>query len=72
MNKEFLKTIRVSNSFDPDKDRQNVGPVLGLNCLLMLSAEDKKSLLACKEFKCNSSESLSCFLLLFFSPKNEN
>ena len=33
-------TIRVSNTLDPDQDRHTVGPVLGLNCLQRLSAED--------------------------------
>ena len=37
-----MNTIRVSNSFDPDQGRQNVGPDLGLNCLQRLSA-DKNS-----------------------------
>ena len=32
----------MSNSFNPDQDRQNVGPDLGLNCLQMLSTDDKK------------------------------
>ena len=30
----------VSNSLDPDQDRQSVGPDLGPNCLQMLSADD--------------------------------
>ena len=29
----------MSNSLDPDDDRQNVGPDLGSNCLQILSAE---------------------------------
>ena len=33
-------TIRVSNSFDPDQDQQNVGPDLGPNCLQKLAADD--------------------------------
>ena len=36
----FRNTIRVSNSLDPDQDRQNVGPDLGPNCLQRLSADD--------------------------------
>ena len=44
-NKLFSKIlthiIRVSNSLDPDQDRQNVGPDLGPNCLKRLSADDK-------------------------------
>ena len=35
------KTIRVSYTLDLDQDRQNVGPDLGLNCLLRLSADDQ-------------------------------
>ena len=32
----------MSNSLDPDQDRQNnVGPDLGLKCLQRLSADDK-------------------------------
>ena len=31
----------MSNSLDPDQDRQNVGPDLGPNCLQRLSADDK-------------------------------
>ena len=34
-------TIRISNSLDPDQDRQNVCPDLGPNCLQKLSADDK-------------------------------
>ena len=34
-------TIRVSNSLDPDQNRHSVGPDLGPNCLLRLSADDK-------------------------------
>ena len=37
----------MSNSLDPDQDRQNVGPDLGPNCLQRLS-DDKK--LPRKEF----------------------
>ena len=33
----FRNTIRVSNSLDPDQDRQNVGPDLGPNCLQRFS-----------------------------------
>ena len=36
----FSNTIRVSISLDQDQARQNVGPVLGPNCLLRLSADD--------------------------------
>ena len=45
---DFLNTIRVSNSLDPDQARQYVGPDLGPNCLQRLSA-DNKSPLAGKE-----------------------
>ena len=31
----------MSNSLDPDQDRQNVGPDLGPNCLQRLSADEK-------------------------------
>ena len=31
----------MSNSFDQDQDRHNVGPDLGPNCLQRLSAEDQ-------------------------------
>ena len=31
----------MSNSLDPDQDRQYVGPDLGPNCLKRLSADDK-------------------------------
>ena len=40
--------LRVSNSLDPDQDRQNdqdrhsVGPDLGPNCLQRLTADEKK------------------------------
>ena len=34
-------TISVSNSSDPDHDRQSVRPDLGPNCLQRLSADDK-------------------------------
>ena len=37
----FRNTIRVSNSSDPDQDRQSVGPDLGPNCLQRYSADDK-------------------------------
>ena len=30
---------------DPDQDRHSVGPDLGPNCLQMLSADDKQSLI---------------------------
>ena len=36
----FRKTIRVSNSLDPDQARHIVGPELGPNCLKMLPADD--------------------------------
>ena len=31
----------MSSGLDPDEDRQNVGPDLGPNCLLRLSADDE-------------------------------
>ena len=37
----FKNAIRVSHSLDPDRALQNVGPDLGTNCLLKLSADDK-------------------------------
>ena len=39
--KFFQNIIRVSNSFDPDQDRQNVGPNLCPSCLQRLPADDK-------------------------------
>ena len=38
---DFLNTIRVSNSMDPDQAQRFVGPDLGPNCLQRLSADDK-------------------------------
>ena len=46
---DFFNSIRVSNSLDPDQAWHFVGPGLGPNCLLRLSAGDKKSPLAGKE-----------------------
>ena len=37
----FRNMIKVSNSLDPDQDRQNVGLDLGPNCLPRLSADNK-------------------------------
>ena len=39
-----LKSVngRVSNSLNPDQDRQNVGPDLGSNCLQRLSADNER------------------------------
>ena len=37
----FFKTIRASNSLDPDQARHFDGPDLGPNCLQRLSADDK-------------------------------
>ena len=37
---QLVITIKVSNSLDPDRRRQNVGPDLGPNCLQSLSADD--------------------------------
>ena len=34
-------TISVPNGLDTDQDRQNVGPDLGQNCLVRLSADEK-------------------------------
>ena len=31
----------MQNSLDPDQDRHNVGPDLGLSCLQSLSVDDK-------------------------------
>ena len=39
--KSFRNTVRVSNSLDSDQDRHFVGPDLGSNCLLRLSADAK-------------------------------
>ena len=36
---DFFNTIWVSNSLDPDQARHFVGPDLGTNCLLRLSAD---------------------------------
>ena len=36
----FRKTIRVSNSFDPDQAQRFVEHDLGQNCLQRLSADD--------------------------------
>ena len=44
----FRNTIRLSNSFDPDQDRQNVGPDLGHNCLQWLTADDTSRLIVLK------------------------
>ena len=41
----FGNTIRVSNCLDPDQDQQNVGLVLGPNCLQRLTANDQGILL---------------------------
>ena len=52
----------MSNGFDPDQDRQNVGPDLGPNCLQRLS-EDYKLSLAQKELKSkaeNLEEKVDC------------
>ena len=37
----FRNIITLSNSFDPDQDRQLDGPDLGPNCLQRLSTDDK-------------------------------
>ena len=39
-----MNLIRVSNSLDPDQDQHIVGPDLDPNCLLRLSADNKRSL----------------------------
>ena len=46
-------TIKVSNHFNPDQDRQNVGPDFGQNCLQKgyQQATKQKLLPAGKEFK---------------------
>ena len=49
----------MSNSLDPDQAQHFVGPDLGLNCLQMLSA-DNKSPLAGKELIYTNN-----FLILF-------
>ena len=41
----FRNTIRLVNGLDPDQNRCNVGPDLGLKCLQRILADDKKSLL---------------------------
>ena len=38
--KKIRKTIRVSNSLDPDQARHFVGPDLGPNCLQRPSTDD--------------------------------
>ena len=40
-NRLFEKTLRVSNSLDPDRARHFVGPDLCPNCLLRLSTDAK-------------------------------
>ena len=40
--KKIRNILRVSNDFDPDQDRQNVGPDLGPNRLQRLSAVGEK------------------------------
>ena len=40
-NQLFRKTIRVSNSLDPDQGRHIVGSDLGPNCLQKLSARQR-------------------------------
>ena len=37
----FRNTIKVSINFDPGHDLHSVGPDLGPNCVLRLSADDK-------------------------------
>ena len=37
---EYCNTIRVSNSFGPDKDRRFIGSDLGPKCLQRFSADD--------------------------------
>ena len=41
MKNSFRNMIKVSNSFDPDQDRQNVGSDLGPNCSQRLSVDSK-------------------------------
>ena len=53
----FRNTIRVLNSLDLDQDQCSVGPYLGLNCLLRLSADNKLPLTG-KKF------SFVCFVAL--------
>ena len=38
----FGNTIRVSNILEPDQARRFVGPDLGSNCLVRLSADDTR------------------------------
>ena len=40
----FRNTVGVSNSLNPDQDRQYVGPDRGPKCLQRLSADDKSCL----------------------------
>ena len=44
------KSIRVSNSLDPDQDRHFVGPDLSPNCLEWLSAGDNSHRLKGKRY----------------------
>ena len=37
----FRKTIRVSNSLDPEQARCFVGPDLGPNCMQILAVDDR-------------------------------
>ena len=43
----------MSNSLDPDQDRQNVGPDLDPNCLQRLSADDSSR----QRFDCDRERS---------------
>ena len=47
----------MSNSLDPDQDRQNIGPDLGPNCLQRLLA-DNKSLQKQGELKMDKTSSV--------------
>ena len=48
----FKNPIKVSNSLDPDQDRQSVSPDLGKNYLQRLSTDDKSCQYQRKIYNC--------------------
>ena len=54
--KNYFRKLSVSNSLDPEQDRQNVGPDLGPNCL-------QKGLTLCMMVNCTC---FCCRLMTFF------
>ena len=63
--KIFQEYIRVSNSLDPDQDRQNVNPDLGPNGLQRLLADDKSFSLSVSCFSFSFRVCMAVTLLLF-------